>query len=169
MNEFSTRNLLMILFLVVLSQEASGDDDPKVIPNEEWARRLTPEQYFCTREGGTEPVRFLLHFWSSCRKIWGLELINCTNTCLQPFSGQYLNHKAEGHYTCVCCSTELFSSKSKYDSGSGWPSFFAALDDSSNSSAVIRRKDISHGMVRNEIICKNVRWKKFKFPILKNL
>jgi peptide-methionine (R)-S-oxide reductase len=77
---------------------------------------------------------------------------------LQPFSGQYLNHKAEGLYTCICCGSELFSSKTKYDSGSGWPSFNAALEESSDpsNSAVIRRKDISHGMVRNEIICNNV-------------
>jgi len=102
-------------------------EDPKLMPNEEWAKRLNPEQYFCTRERGTEP----------------------------PFSGQYLNHKAEGIYTCVCCGVDLFSSKSKYDSNSGWPSFYSAFEDGSNNSNVIRRKDVSHGMVRNEILCNN--------------
>ncbi|OXA57132.1 Methionine-R-sulfoxide reductase B2, mitochondrial [Folsomia candida] len=99
-------------------------DNPKLIPNEEWAKRLTPESYFCTREGGTEP----------------------------PFSGQYLNHKAEGIYTCVCCGSDIFSSKAKYDSGSGWPSFHSAIEDTGNSSSnVIRRKDISHGMCNSHL------------------
>ena len=81
--------------------------------------------------------------------------------CSQPFSGKYYGHKEEGVYTCVCCGSELFSSKTKYDSGSGWPSFYAEMEqrktpDGEPQSAVIRRKDVSHGMVRVEVICRNV-------------
>jgi len=116
------------------SDNSSGD--PKLTTNEEWASRLTPEQYFCAREGGTEP----------------------------PFSGQYYNAKGEGLYNCICCGSELFSSKTKYDSGSGWPSFHSPVrsdgdatgaDSSDVNSNILKRKDVSHGMVRIEVICQN--------------
>lgn len=88
---------------------------------DEWRKELTPEQYRVTHQKGTE----------------------------MPFSGEYWNHKADGMYRCVCCGTELFASATKFDSGCGWPSFYATADD-----AVVGTEiDHSHGMVREEIIC----------------
>lgn len=89
---------------------------------EEWKKKLTPEQYGITCEGGTEPA----------------------------FSGKYWNNHEKGMYKCVRCENTLFSSDTKYDSGSGWPSFYKPEKDSS----VAEKKDTSHGMIRTEIICK---------------
>jgi len=83
--------------------------------------RLTPEQYHITREQGTEA----------------------------PFSGAYHDCKQEGAYRCVCCGEELFSSQHKYDSGSGWPSFWQPQ----GSACVTVHRDLSHGMVREEVVC----------------
>ena len=83
--------------------------------------RLTPEQYRVTREGGTE----------------------------RAFTGAYWNHKGQGTYRCVCCDAELFSSATKFDSGTGWPSFWDGIE----SGAINVRTDTSHGMVRTEILC----------------
>ena len=65
------------------------------------------------------------------------------------FTGQYWNTKQHGIYVCRCCGAELFSSDTKYDSGCGWPSFFRPLD----STAIEEHEDLSHGMVRTEIVC----------------
>jgi len=67
-----------------------------------------------------------------------------------PFSGELLNEKRKGIYSCVVCSSVLFDSDTKYDSGSGWPSFFKSIEDK-----IIRKEDRSHGMVRVEIVCAN--------------
>ena len=67
----------------------------------------------------------------------------------RPFTGKYVNHKADGTYRCVCCDAELFSSEHKYDSGSGWPSFWLPLAGD----AVRKVRDTSHGMVRDEVVC----------------
>ena len=67
-----------------------------------------------------------------------------------PFSGEYWDCKEPGTYTCVCCGEELFASESKYDSGTGWPSFFDAV----NEDAISRKEDLTHNMVRVEILCK---------------
>ncbi len=83
--------------------------------------RLTREQYRVTREGATET----------------------------PFSGALLHNKADGSYTCVCCDSVLFSSEHKYDSGSGWPSFWLPLA----ADRVTVRRDTSHGMIREEVRC----------------
>jgi peptide-methionine (R)-S-oxide reductase len=88
---------------------------------EEWRRTLTPEQYHVTRQKGTE----------------------------RPFSGRYWNHKGQGVYSCVACGQPLFDSGAKYDSGSGWPSFFEPVE----SDNVECERDASHGMVRTEVHC----------------
>jgi peptide-methionine (R)-S-oxide reductase len=89
--------------------------------DEQWKAELTPQQYEVARRKGTE----------------------------RAFSGEYWNHKEEGIYRCVCCGAELFSSETKYDSGTGWPSFYAPLQ----SENVEVEVDRSHGMVRSEVLC----------------
>jgi peptide-methionine (R)-S-oxide reductase len=88
----------------------------------EWRERLTPEQYHVTREGGTE----------------------------RAFTGEYWDSKDPGTYHCICCGAQLFDSGTKFDSGSGWPSF----TDPANTEAVDLSVDTSHGMVRTEVRCK---------------
>ncbi|MBM9548533.1 peptide-methionine (R)-S-oxide reductase MsrB [Leptospira sp. 201903074] len=90
---------------------------------EKWKEKLTPLQYQVTREKGTE----------------------------RPFSGEYYEHKEKGTYLCVCCGEALFSSHAKYDSGSGWPSYYEPV----RKEAVATDTDQSHGMVRTEIHCQN--------------
>jgi peptide-methionine (R)-S-oxide reductase len=87
----------------------------------EWREALSPEQYRILREAGTEA----------------------------PFTGDLLNNKKEGTYRCAACGEPLFGSDSKYDSGSGWPSFTAPIEHES----VEERSDESHGMVRTEVRC----------------
>lgn len=69
----------------------------------------------------------------------------------RPFTGKYVNHKDDGVYQCVCCGAELFSSDHKYDSGSGWPSFWLPLAGDK----VRTIRDASHGMIRDEVVCAN--------------
>ena len=69
----------------------------------------------------------------------------------RPFTGRFVDHKEDGTYRCVCCEAELFSSEHKYDSGSGWPSFFLPLAGDN----VRTVKDSSLGMVRTEVLCAN--------------
>ncbi|WP_199589695.1 peptide-methionine (R)-S-oxide reductase MsrB [Lujinxingia litoralis] len=88
---------------------------------EEWRELLGEETYQITRQCGTEP----------------------------PFSGKYYNHKGDGVYACVVCGAPLFDSATKYESGSGWPSFYDAID----AQRVTTRLDRSHGMIRTEILC----------------
>jgi len=87
----------------------------------EWAKELTPEQFQVARQKGTE----------------------------RAFTGKYNDHKEDGTYACVCCGETLFDSKQKYDSGSGWPSFYQAA----NADAVEEESDTSLGMVRTEVMC----------------
>ncbi len=87
----------------------------------EWREQLAPEQYAVCREGGTE----------------------------RPWSGVYNDCKDAGTYRCVCCNNELFSSETKFDSGSGWPSFWAAIDHA----RVHTETDTRHGMRRTEVRC----------------
>ena len=86
-----------------------------------WQDKLSPEQYRVTRCGGTEP----------------------------PFTGRFCDHKDAGTYTCVCCGADLFSSDAKYESGSGWPSYFKPATPA----AVAEHRDASNGMVRTEVLC----------------
>jgi peptide-methionine (R)-S-oxide reductase len=90
-------------------------------PPPEWVSHLTPEQYRVTREKGTEPA----------------------------FTGEYWDAKAPGMYRCVCCGTPLFSSDAKYDSGTGWPSFYEPVEASN----VREVEDRSLAMRRTEIVC----------------
>ena len=80
------------------------------------------------------------------------EVFEVTQNCgtEPPFSGKLLNEKRIGTYICVVCKETLFDSSAKYDSGSGWPSFFESIEDK-----IFRKNDYSHGMKRTEITCKN--------------
>jgi len=69
----------------------------------------------------------------------------------RPFTGKYVDHKGDGNYKCVCCDAALFSSGTKYDSGSGWPSFWLPLAGD----AVRTIEDTTHGMTRTEVVCAN--------------
>ena len=91
--------------------------------DEEWKQSLTPEQYRVLRNQGTEP----------------------------PFQNEFWNLKEDGNYHCVGCGTTLFASSTKFDSGTGWPSFF----DPANSQMVGETTDVSHGMSRTEVHCNN--------------
>lgn len=88
----------------------------------EWRATLTPEQYRILREKGTE----------------------------RAFTGQYWDHHARGTYRCAACGEPLFDSSAKFDSGTGWPSFYQALKPE----AVAEKTDTSHGMVRTEALCR---------------
>ncbi len=98
-----------------------NEPEKKELTNEEWRRRLSAEEYSVCRQGGTEPA----------------------------FSGAYWDSKAPGIYRCACCDAELFQSKEKFDSGSGWPSFWQAIDPSK----VRLLEDASHAMQRIEARC----------------
>lgn len=99
-----------------------GDGEVKMkLSDEEWKDKLTPEQYAILRQKGTEA----------------------------PFSGELLHNQQSGHYTCAACGAELFDSKTKFDSKSGWPSFY----DVASSDTVKLIDDTSHGMQRIEAQC----------------
>lgn len=95
--------------------------DKVVKSDAEWKKELTPEQYKVTRKGGTEPA----------------------------FTGDYWEAKDNGTYRCVCCGNELFSSETKFDSGTGWPSFYQPV----NSENVKTESDNSLFMRRTEVLC----------------
>jgi peptide-methionine (R)-S-oxide reductase len=90
---------------------------------EEWKKQLTPQQYNILREKGTEP----------------------------PFTGEYVDNHEDGMYVCAACGAELFDSGTKFESGSGWPSFY----DVASRGNVILQDDNSHGMERTEVVCAN--------------
>jgi peptide-methionine (R)-S-oxide reductase len=96
--------------------------DKKHTNDDQWLDKLTPEQFSICRLKGTEP----------------------------PFTGKYADCKKAGMYHCICCGSPLFDSNTKYDSGSGWPSFWADLPEGS----VNEHIDTSHGMRRVEVTCK---------------
>ncbi len=88
---------------------------------QEWKQQLTPEQFRVTRQKGTE----------------------------RPFTGEYHDNKEPGTYKCICCGQPLFSSETKYDSGTGWPSFYAPIQDDN----VAHESDRSLFMTRTEVLC----------------
>ena len=87
----------------------------------EWRAKLTPEEYYVTREKGTE----------------------------RPFTGKYHNSQEPGVYSCICCGQDLFNSNEKFDSGTGWPSFWQPIEEE----AVVTEDDNSFGMTRTEVMC----------------
>jgi peptide-methionine (R)-S-oxide reductase len=89
--------------------------------DEQWRQELTPEQYEVLRRKGTEP----------------------------PFTGRYVHSKDDGTYRCAGCGAELFSSDTKFESGTGWPSFYQAKENAN----IELIEDRSHGMVRTEVVC----------------
>jgi peptide-methionine (R)-S-oxide reductase len=95
--------------------------DKVVKTDEEWKAMLTPEQFEVARRKGTE----------------------------RAFTGKYWDLHDQGVYRCVCCGNELFTSETKYDSGCGWPSFYAPLDESK----IDKEVDRSYGMTRTEVTC----------------
>ncbi|NER83651.1 MAG: peptide-methionine (R)-S-oxide reductase MsrB [Leptolyngbya sp. SIO1D8] len=88
---------------------------------QEWREQLTSEQYHVTREKGTE----------------------------RAFTGEYHDNKEAGTYKCICCGAELFSSDAKFDSGTGWPSYWAPINEEN----VASKMDLSHFMIRTEVLC----------------
>ncbi len=91
--------------------------------DDQWRKELTAEQFYVLRQKGTE----------------------------RAFTGEYESFKGQGIFKCAGCGTVLFDSSTKYDSGSGWPSFYQLAD----SAAVVEHRDVSHGMVRTEVTCAN--------------
>ena len=102
------------------SAPVAGGDRVERTP-EEWKEKLSPTQFQVARQGGTEAA----------------------------FTGAYWNHKEDGMYHCVCCDAPLFSSNTKFESGTGWPSFWNGVTEG----AIRTNEDRSHGMVRTEILC----------------
>ena len=86
----------------------------------EWQEQLSEEEYYVCRQSGTEA----------------------------PFSGKYYTNEEEGTYDCTCCGTPLFTSDTKFDSGTGWPSYYESVEDS-----IREIKDVTHGMIRVEVRC----------------
>jgi peptide-methionine (R)-S-oxide reductase len=96
--------------------------EAKIVKSDaDWRQELTPEQYHILRQKGTE----------------------------RPFTGEYYHNKTAGAYLCAACGQELFSSDAKYESGSGWPSYWQPVSQD----AVETKRDISHFMIRTEVIC----------------
>lgn len=124
---FLALSLVTILLLPGCSQTNSKEMatiEPRVRKSEaEWRKELTPIQYTILREKGTE----------------------------QAFTGEYWNNHEKGVYLCAACHQRLFSSDAKYESGTGWPSFFKPISDS----AVAVQSDLGMGMVRDEVVCSN--------------
>ncbi len=126
----NTNKFLLTAFIIITisinlgaqnTTEMKDQNTPKT--EKDWSKDLSPEQYRVLRDCGTEPA----------------------------FTGKYVNHHEDGFYYCAGCGAKLFNSETKYDSGSGWPSFYKAVADSS----IVKVLDKSYGMIRTEIKCGN--------------
>lgn len=118
--------VIMIASTLGFGQNSKSMENNKIERNkteEQWKKELAPGQYQVLRQCGTEPA----------------------------FSGKYYNNKEKGEYLCAACGNKLFSSSTKYDSGSGWPSFYQPIDKSK----IDEKKDTSSGVERIEIVCSN--------------
>lgn len=125
--------LAALMFILLYSSRANNQiksqnkttekrmQDKIIKTDEEWKAQMTDEEYYITRKKGTE----------------------------RAFTGKYYDNHEKGIYRCVGCGTELFSSDTKYDSGSGWPSFYAPVSKNN----VETERDLSHGMIREEVLC----------------
>ncbi|MBS1994741.1 MAG: peptide-methionine (R)-S-oxide reductase MsrB [Cyanobacteria bacterium SZAS LIN-2] len=101
--------------------DEKNNPSPNITQEPDWREKLSPEQYNICREKGTE----------------------------RAFTGKYWDCHDAGTYRCACCGEALFDSETKFDSGSGWPSFYIPLNENS----VAEHKDMTHGMVRTEVTC----------------
>lgn len=110
-----------LILISAVAQQPIKQTDFKKITDSEWKARLSPTQYNILRKKGTE----------------------------RAFTGKYYNHHETGTYTCAACNQELFKSETKFESGSGWPSFFKPVD----SKVVQILPDRSYGMIREEVLC----------------
>ena len=117
------KNIILILILSITALGSSAQTAKYAVEktNAQWRKQLTALQYQVTRQKGTEPA----------------------------FTGVYANNHQNGIYKCICCGQNLFSSATKFDSGTGWPSFWQPLKKSS----VEEINDYSHGMLRTEVNC----------------
>jgi peptide-methionine (R)-S-oxide reductase len=116
------RHFLLVLVLSVFGKTAFGQTDIQKVSRSDkyWKEKLTEEQYRVTRQHGTE----------------------------RAFTGAYWDYKKDGIYTCICCGLELFDSKTKFKSGTGWPSYFTYIENH-----VEKSTDTSFGMMRDEVHC----------------
>ena len=116
--------LLICVFLFSCQKDQSVfmPNEKLIKKEQEWKNQLSELSYYVTRMKGTE----------------------------RPYTGKYWDCKEVGVYSCICCGTELFLSDTKFDSGCGWPSYFAAINDH----VIEEKKDLSHGMIRTEVLCK---------------
>ncbi len=121
------RYFIALIILLIITLQGQDNQEKRTMAKKitksesEWATCLTPDEYSILREKGTEMA----------------------------FTGKYYKHKDDGKYVCAACDYELFSSNTKYDSGTGWPSFYAALDKD----RILEIKDNTLGMARMEILC----------------
>ena len=117
-----TTNVVTVRLLDAKGELLPAAQTPKVIKTDaEWSKQLTPDQFKIARGRGTEAA----------------------------FCGVFYDHKKPGLYSCVCCDLPLFSASAKFDSGTGWPSFFQPVAKEN----VISKADLSHGMRRVEVLC----------------
>ena len=124
-----TKTFYLLLFVLTLNacaqdkskKQTKEIDFPMKKTNKEWKAELTEEEYYILREKGTE----------------------------RAFTGKYWDNHEKGKYYCAACNLELFDSETKFESGSGWPSFYQPVKDD----AVVVGKDTSYGMVRDEVVC----------------
>ena len=114
-------NMILVLMLAIAWPMGGNAMEKTIRTDAQWREILTPEQFHVLREKGTEPA----------------------------FSGKYNDHHEKGTYICAGCATPLFHSDAKFDSGTGWPSFFKPVDETH----VIKHEDRSWFMVRTEVLC----------------